>query len=84
MSEPTLQVMYIGPSIKGIAKSGAVFLGKIPERITKLSEDLPISRLLVPVDKITAGMKAVREAGTVEYLAYQEIANYIKGGLKNV
>ena len=32
------KVMYLGPTIRGVARSGAVFEGGIPKKLVKLSE----------------------------------------------
>ena len=36
------QVMYIGPTLRGVAKSGAVFSGGIPKKLEKLAAKKPI------------------------------------------
>ena len=47
------QVMYIGPTLRGIAKSGAVFSGGIPKKLEKLAAEKPIiKKLIVPISGI--------------------------------
>ena len=47
------QVRYIGPTLRGVAKSGAVFSGGIPKKLEKLAAKKPIIKnLIVPISGI--------------------------------
>ena len=76
----TRQVMYCGPTIPGIFKSNAIFIGGIPNRLQEKSdENKYIKHLIVPVSSITDFKKEVKITGTVENVAYNEISKLVKG-----
>ena len=59
------QVMYIGPTLRGVAKSGAVFSGGIPKKLEKLAAKKPIIKnLIVPISGIVQAKKDVDTEGT--------------------
>lgn len=69
------QVMYIGPTLRGIAKSGAVFSGGIPKKLEKLAAKKPIIKnLIVPISGIVQAKKDVDTEGTVAAVAYDRIS----------
>ena len=54
------QVMYIGPTLRGVAKSGAVFSGGIPKKLEKLAAKKPIIKnLIVPISGIVQAKRDV-------------------------
>lgn len=72
--------MYIGPTIPGIVKNSTIFIGELPDRLNKLTEELPcIKNLIVPIDKLTKAKQALFEQGSVENVSYNNILNYGKG-----
>lgn len=74
------QSMYIGPTIPGIVKNSTIFIGELPDRLNKLTEELPcIKNLIVPIDKLTKAKQAIFEQGSVENVSYNNILNYGKG-----
>lgn len=74
------QSMYIGPTISGIVKNSTIFIGELPDRLNKLTEELPcIKNLIVPIDKLTKAKQALFEQGSVENVSYNNILNYGKG-----
>lgn len=74
------QRMYIGPSIPGIVKYGTVFIGDLPEELTKKAAEVgSINNLLIPIDRITAAKKALSEPGSVENVSFGRVENYLKG-----
>jgi hypothetical protein len=74
------QSMYIGPTIPGIVKNSTIFIGELPDRLNKLTEELPcIKNLIVPIDKLTKAKQALFEQGSVENVSYNNILNYGKG-----
>ena len=69
------QVMYIGPTLRGVAKSGAVFSGGIPKKLEKLAAKKPIIKnLIVPISGIVQTKKDVDTEGTVAAVAYDRIS----------
>ena len=42
MTKSESPVMYLGPTIRGVVKYGAVFSGGIPKRLEKLAGKKPI------------------------------------------
>lgn len=69
------QVMYIGPTLRGVAKSGAVFSGGIPKKLEKLAAKKPIIKnLIVPISGIVQAKKDVDIEGTVAAVAYDRIS----------
>ena len=74
------QSMYIGPTLSGIVKNSTIFIGELPDRLNKLTEELPcIKNLIVPIDKLTKAKQALFEQGSVENVSYNNILNYGKG-----
>ncbi len=74
------QRMYIGPSIPGIVKYGTVFIGDLPEELTKKAAEVgSINSLVIPIDRITAAKKALSEPGSVENVSFGRVENYLKG-----
>lgn len=69
------QVMYIGPTLRGVAKSGAVFSDGIPKKLEKLAAKKPIIKnLIVPISGIVQAKKDVDTEGTVAAVAYDRIS----------
>ena len=69
------QVMYMGPTIRGVAKSGAVFSGGIPKELEKLAAKKPIiNNLIVPLSKIVQVKKDIATEGSVAAVAYKRIS----------
>ena len=69
------QVMYIGPTLRGVAKSGAVFSGGVPKKLEKLAAKKPIIKnLIVPISGIVQAKKDVDTEGTVAAVAYDRIS----------
>ena len=67
--------MYIGPTLRGVAKSGAVFSGGIPKKLEKLAAKKPIIKsLIVPISGIVQAKKDVDTEGTVAAVAYDRIS----------
>ena len=71
----TKKCMYLGPTIRGVAKSGTVFEGGLPKKLSTLAEKKPIiNNLIVPLDGIVATKAAIDKEGTAEAVAYDKIA----------
>lgn len=68
------RVMYIGPTIHGVVKNGAVFSGGIPKTLERLTREKPIMKnLIVPLSGIVQAKKEAATEGTVAAIARQRI-----------
>ncbi len=68
------QVMYIGPTLRGIVKSGAVFSGGIPKDLEKLAAKKPIiNHLIVPLSGIVQWKKDAGTEWSMAAFAYKRI-----------
>lgn len=75
-----IQRMYIGPTVAGVVKNAAIFMGELPDKLVKLTEELPcVKNLIVPIDGLTVARQALSEQGSVEKVSYEQILNYKKG-----
>lgn len=75
-----MQRMYIGPSIPGIVKYGTVFIGNLPEDLTKKAAEMKcINNLVIPIERITDAKKALSDPGSVENVSFNRIEDYLKG-----
>lgn len=75
-----IQRMYIGPAIPGAVKNSAIFIGDLPERLTKIAKEIPsINNLVIPIDRITEAKRALSDPGSVEDVSYCRIVDYLKG-----
>lgn len=73
-NESTL--IYLGPTIRGVAKHGASFYGGLPRNLEEFREKNPvIKNLIVPVSKITETTKAISVEGTIENIAFKKLQN---------
>ena len=64
MTKSESPVMYLGPTIRGVVKYGAVFSGGIPKRLEKLARKKPIvKQLIVPLSDIVKAKTAMTPKG---------------------
>lgn len=89
MFEKNERLMYIGPTIHGVVKNGAVFSGGIPKILERLTEEKPVVKnLIVPLSGIVQAKKEAATEGTVAAIACQrisalsreEISRIVEGG----
>ena len=79
------RLMYIGPTIGGVAKSGAVFSGGLPKKLEKLAEEKPVIKsLIVPLSKIVQAKKAAGTEGTVEAVACRRVSELSETEIKEI
>ena len=79
------QVMYIGPTLRGVAKSGAVFSGGIPKKLEKLAAKKPIIKnLIVPISGIVQAKKDADTEGTVAAVAYDRISELSEADIRKL
>lgn len=78
-------VMYLGPTIRGVVKSGAVFSGGLPGRLAKLIGKKPlVKNLIIPLSGIVKAKKAIDTEGTVEAVTYDKIAGLSEAEIKTI
>jgi hypothetical protein len=75
----TEKVMYLGPTLRGVVRTGTVFEGGLPKNLSVLAEKKPIiNNLIVPLADSVATKKAINTEGTAEAVAYDKIAGISK------
>ena len=69
------QKIYIGPTIPGVVTNGTIFKDKLPEHVKrKVEENKNIARLIIPVSDVIEAKKRLAIEGSVENVAYKNIA----------
>ena len=77
------KVMYLGPTIRGVVKNGAVFEGGIPKNLEKIAGKKPIiQNLIVPLENIVDVSKNIRVEGTAEAITFDKIAEISEAEVK--
>lgn len=77
------KVMYLGPTIRGVVKNGAVFEGGIPKNLEKIAGKKPIiQNLIVPLENIVDVSKNIRVEGTAEAIVFDKIAEISEAEVK--
>jgi len=73
-------VMYLGPTIRGVVRNGAVFSCGIPKKLSDYADKYGYAKnLIVPVSGAMEAKKALNQEGTVEAVSYREIEKIVKG-----
>lgn len=79
----TEQVMYIGPSIKGVASTNTIFNNGLPDRlIQKIGEEPVIGTLIVPVKDLAEARKEINEPASAIRACYEQVLFYLEKGGK--
>lgn len=79
------KVMYLGPTIRGVVKNGAVFEGGIPKNLEKIAGKKPIiQNLIVPLENIVDVSKNIRVEGTAEAITFDKIAEISEAEVKEL
>lgn len=77
------KVMYLGPTVRGVVKNGAVFEGGIPKNLEKIAGKKPIiQNLIVPLENIVDVSKNIRVEGTAEAITFDKIAEISEAEVK--
>ncbi|MGL5435997.1 MAG: hypothetical protein ACRDBO_11440 [Lachnospiraceae bacterium] len=67
-------VVYIGPSIPGIAKQGTVYNNGIPEPLADKAKEIPaISALIVPVERLAQVNAELAKAGSALSILFNKV-----------
>lgn len=77
-------LIYCGPTIRnGELQQFAVFMGKLPQHIEKLTEEeIAIKELLVPIKDLASVRSNIHKRGTREHLLFEKALGYARGGNK--
>ena len=79
------KVMYMGPTLRGVARNGSVFENGLPANLSKLAEKKPIIKnLIVPLAETVETKKAIDTEGTAEAVAYDKIAAISRSEIENI
>ena len=70
MTDTNGMTMYIGPTVRGVARHGATFSGGLPSGLEKLAAAMPIMRnLIVPLSVGTAAASSTAIAFPADFSA---------------
>lgn len=71
------QVVYIGPTLPGIAEKNRIYLGRLPTQAREMArQNLYFKRLFVPVSRLIEARKELASRGSVLAVAYARIQEY--------
>ena len=72
-------VAYCGPTIKGIAAQGTVFVNGLPDKLTeKITEFPALKGLIVPRNKFAETRARVEKEGTAENILFKKAVALLK------
>lgn len=78
---PVQQLIYVGPTIKGIVVENTVFRNGLPEELKKKMEEVPAMKsLLVGVDNLAKVKAAMNRESSAESLCYKKILESMEKG----
>ena len=70
-------VVYVGPTIAGLASYGTIFNNGLPEGLKTAIEKMPAFRgLLVPLANLAKASKEIETKSGATYVLYTKVANY--------
>lgn len=85
MTKTEGKVMYLGPTIRGVVKNGAVYEGGLPKKLSLVAEKKPIVKnLIVPLAEIVEIKRAIDQEGTAEAIAYDKISEISAAEIKTI
>lgn len=74
MTDTNGMTMYIGPTVRGVARHGAAFSGGLPSKLEKLAAAMPIMRnLIVPLHTLESAMREANTEGAARAVAYDRV-----------
>lgn len=81
MSREEKTMVYIGPTIKHVAREGSAYRGGYtPKFEQKMKENPILKELLVPVDELARARKETRTAGSRMEALYKKVKEDIGNG----
>lgn len=73
------QMIYIGPSIRGVAQTGTVFRNGLPESLKKMMNEAPVfNSLLIQVKELGKARKELKEGSSALTACYNKAAAILK------
>lgn len=70
-------VVYIGPTIIGVASHSTVFNNGLPETLKAATEREPAFKgLVIPVSRLAAALKEIETKSGATYALYVKVADY--------
>lgn len=77
VEEKRSAVIYLGPSITGVAVTGTIYKNGLTPQMQKLKEELPaMGRLLVTVEHTAKMRKELRDPQSAASVCYQKTLEY--------
>lgn len=74
MTDTNGMTMYIGPTVRSVARHGTTFSGGIPSGLEKLAAAMPIIRnLIVPLSTLESAMRESNTEGAARAVAYDRV-----------
>jgi hypothetical protein len=82
--EPARSVVYIGPDIAGVAKSGTSYVDGLPEELKVLSKKHPaLCRLIVPHSALAVSQFELSKGNGIRAASYHALEQKIEKGELN-
>ncbi|MCI8337945.1 MAG: hypothetical protein HFH62_04555 [Lachnospiraceae bacterium] len=74
------QMIYVGPTVPGVAERNRIYRG-IPEGIReKAREDPYFANLMIPIGELKAARQSLETRGSVLAVSYEEVAKGLVAG----
>ena len=78
---PVQQVIYIGPTIKGVVVENTVFSNGLPEELNKKMQEVPAMKsLLVKVEDLARAKRCMNLEGSAENMCYKKVIESMEKG----
>lgn len=72
----TCPVIYIGPTIPGVAKENTVYSNGMPEALAAKAEEVPaVKALIIPVEKLAVASAELKNPGSAMSVVYNKAKN---------
>lgn len=72
-------VMYLGPTIRGVALHGRVYRNGFTKAITEKMEEIPaFKQLFVPIGELSRAQKELQDTGSAIYVCYEAVSKEVK------
>lgn len=82
VTEETKPLIYIGPTVPGIARNNQVFTnGELPKELTvKIEEETAIKALIIDVDQLAKADQQIKKENTALNVFYKKALRHLKKG----
>ncbi|MCI5882910.1 MAG: hypothetical protein PUG66_07910 [Clostridiales bacterium] len=72
--KPSIPLMYVGSSIKGVVSHGDIYKDGLPEKFQEtVKKQKAVDSLIVPITQAGDALKAVKEKGSRLYCINEEV-----------